>query len=132
MQKKLGYNKIEKLKSRKLIQQLFSEGKSFTVFPLKFFFMPAKEPLDFFVKTGVGASSRNFKKAVNRNYIKRLLRETYRTHKLPLHEYLQQRNKQIVLFILYIDKTLPDFITLSAKMPAALQRLMKELDEKSA
>lgn len=131
MQKKLGYTKIEKLKSRKLIQELFSEGKSFNVFPLKVFFMPVAQPLDFFIKLGVGASSRNFKKAVNRNFIKRLLRETYRTHKLPLLEYLKQRNKQVVVFILYVDKVLPDFTTLSAKMPIALQKLMKELDEKS-
>lgn len=129
MGKTFTYSRQEKLKSRKLTEQVFKQGKTFTVFPLKVFYAIPTQPLDFNVKVGVGASSRNFKKAVHRNYVKRLLREAYRTEKLPLHQFLQQQNKQVAVFILYLDKTLPTFNVIKAKMPLALQRLARELNE---
>lgn len=114
------------------MQQLFSEGKSFTVFPVKVIYLEVKTPLDFPIKAGVGASGRNFKKAVQRNRIKRLLRESYRTEKLPLLEFLTQKNKQVVVFFLLIDKVLPVHHTINNKMNIAIERLIKELNEKSA
>jgi ribonuclease P protein component len=131
MANQFSYGKEEKLKGRKLLEGLFSGGKSFTIFPLKVFYLVPKEPLDFYVKVGVGASSRNFKKAVDRNRVKRLLREAYRTEKLPLHLFLQENNRQVAVFILYIDKTLPEYKTVKAKMPVVLQRLIKQLHEKA-
>jgi ribonuclease P protein component len=127
--KPFSYNKKEKLKSRKLLDQVFKEGKTFTVFPLKLFYLQPAEKMDFFIKTGVGVSGRNFKKAVQRNHVKRLLREAYRTEKTPLHNFLQQQNSQAVVFILYIDKTLPVFTTVKEKMPVALKRLVNALNE---
>lgn len=129
MAKPFSYNKQEKLKSRKLLEQIFREGKTITVFPLKLFYLQPAEKLDFYVKTGVGVSGRNFKKAVQRNHIKRLLREAYRTEKTLLHNFLQQQNTQAVVFILYIDKTLPVFATIKNKMPVALKRLVNALNE---
>ena len=85
--------------------------------------------LDFGVKAAVGVSSRNFKKAVQRNRIKRLLREGYRTEKLPLHQHLEQTHKQLIIFILYIDKVMPDYKTIKEKMPFIVERLIKKLDE---
>jgi len=129
LSKPFSYNKQEKLKSRKLIEQLFKEGRTFTVFPLKVFYLVPAEKLDFYVKTGVGTSSRNFKKATQRNFVKRVLREAYRTEKTPLHEFLQLKNKQAAVFILYIDKAQPVFSTIKAKMPVAIKRLIHELNE---
>jgi ribonuclease P protein component len=128
MAKQFSYGRQEKLKSRKLIEQLFSRGKSFTVFPLKVLYLRPDEPMDFHVKAGVGASGRIFKKAVERNRIKRLLREAYRTEKQPLCKFLQDANKQAAIFILYIDKAMPVYKTIKDKMPVALNRLIKELN----
>jgi ribonuclease P protein component len=47
MAKQFSYGKEEKLKSRKLTEQLFSKGKTFTVFPLKVFYLPVSETMDF-------------------------------------------------------------------------------------
>jgi len=127
--KPFSYNKKEKLKSRKLLDKVFKEGKTFTVFPLKMFYLQPAEKMDFHIKTGVGVSGRNFKKAVQRNHVKRLLREAYRTEKTPLHNFLLQQNSQAVVFILYIDKTLPVFTTVKSKMPVALKRLVNALNE---
>ncbi len=93
--------------------------------------LPA-QPLDNCVKAGVGASSRNFKRAVDRNRVKRLLREVYRTEKLPLYQFLEEHNLQAAIFILYIDKVLPDFTILKEKMPHIIKRLIKELHAKAA
>ena len=112
-----------------MLDQVFKEGKTFTVFPLKLFYLQPADKMDFYIKTGVGVSGRNFKKAVQRNQVKRLLREAYRTEKTPLHSFLQQQNRQAVVFILYIDKTLPVYTTVKNKMPVALKRLVNALNE---
>ena len=113
------------------MEGLFAGGKTFTVFPLKIFYMLPGEELDYHIKTGVGASGRNFKKAVDRNRIKRLLREAYRTEKLPLHLFLKEHNLQLAIFILYVDKSLPDYAVVKEKMSLLLQRLIKELHAKA-
>ena len=83
-----SYNKFEKLKSRKQIELLFAQGKSISSFPVKVFYLPVVHTPEHPVQVGVGVSARNFKKAVDRNTIKRRMREAYRLHKLPLHEHL--------------------------------------------
>ena len=129
MAKTFTYNKKEKLKSRKQLEALFSKGKTFLLFPVKVFYLLPETPLDNVVKTGVGASSRTFKKAVQRNRIKRLLREAYRLNKHPLHQFLQTHNRQLVVFLLYIDKQLPKKNSIQPKMPVILEKLMSELSK---
>jgi ribonuclease P protein component len=132
MAKIFSYGRNEKLKSRKLMQELFSKGKTFTVYPVKIFYMQPDGELDHPVKVGVGTSTRYFKKAVERNRIKRLLREIYRIEKLPLHKYLNSSGKQVVIFFLYVDKSMPQFSELKTKIHLALHKLIKQLNEASA
>jgi ribonuclease P protein component len=122
MAKLFSYQAKEKLKSRKLMDQLFAVGKSVSVFPVKAMFNETDAALDFPVKAGVGVSSRNFKKAVDRNRIKRLMRESYRTQKQLLH-FTETAPKQKLLFFLYIGKELPDAALIQTKMAAALQKI---------
>lgn len=76
------YSEREKLKSKKLIEALFIEGKSIKSFPLRLVYVQAELPEKrLFVQAGVSVSKRNFKLAVSRNRIKRLMRESYRLHK---------------------------------------------------
>ena len=130
MAKEFSYNKQEKLKSKKQIDHVFKSGKSFTVFPVKVFFVFTDEQ-DNIIKTGVGVSSRFFKKAVHRNRIKRLLREAYRTEKLPLHAFLNNNDKKLTVFLLFIDKTIPEYTLLKEKMQLCIQRLVHEVDIKN-
>lgn len=83
--KDFTYSKSEKLKSRKTIDLLFSNGKSVSKFPLRLVYAPsegAKEKVLF----GVSVSKKYFKNASDRNYLKRVLRECYRLNKHLLHE----------------------------------------------
>ncbi len=128
MAKTFSYNKVEKLKSRKLLEQLFANGKSFLVFPIKVFYLPVTDGATVsLVQVGVGTSSRNFKHAADRNRIKRLIREAYRLNKLPLHEFLTTQQKKVAVFFLYIDKALPQENIVQQKMPLVLDKLMKQL-----
>lgn len=75
-----SYPKTEKLKKKKTIDLLFSEGQTVTKYPLRLVYVKtaSEEPA---LQMGVSVSKRYFKKAVDRNYFKRVLRETYRLNK---------------------------------------------------
>ena len=122
-----SYNKFEKLKSRKQIELLFAKGKSISAFPVKVFYLPVEHTPVHSVQVGVGVSARNFKKAVDRNTIKRRMREAYRLHKLPLHEHLVAQQKSVAVFILWIDKQMPTTAALQDLMPTVIEKLIKQL-----
>ena len=84
------YPKKEKLKSKTTIDLLFSEGNSVSKFPLRLVYVENKEPNAELMKMGVSVSKKYFKKAVDRNYFKRVLRETYRLNKHLLLDNLDQ------------------------------------------
>lgn len=84
------YPKHEKLKSKTTIDVLFSEGKSVSKYPLRLVYVPVALEDDAPLKMGVSVSKKYFKKAVDRNYFKRVLRETYRLNKKLLLENLEQ------------------------------------------
>lgn len=74
------YPKHEKLKSHTLIDALFTEGKSVAKYPLRLVYMPVPDAAEE-IQMGVSVSKKYFKKATQRNYYKRVLRETYRHNK---------------------------------------------------
>lgn len=118
-----SYGKKEKLKSRKELDALFNGGKSFLVFPVKIFYTQ-QEATSALIKTGVGVSSRYFKKATDRNRVKRLLREAYRTEKAPLMEVIENGHTSLNVFLLYVDKTLPEYSNLKKVMASIMQKLI--------
>ena len=80
------YPKNEKLKSKRTIDLLFSEGKSVSKYPLRLVFVENPTEEKELIKMGVSVSKRYFKHAVDRNYFKRVLRECYRLNKHILVE----------------------------------------------
>jgi ribonuclease P protein component len=78
------------------------------------------------IVAGVGVSSRNFKKAVDRNRIKRLLRESYRLQKNLLAG-LQITGKNWQLFFMYTGKELPELAVIHAKMELLMCKLVEQL-----
>lgn len=85
------YPKNEKLKSKNTIDLLFSEGKSVSKYPLRLVFVENPLEEQEIIKMGVSVSKKYFKKAVDRNYFKRVLRETYRLNKHLLLENTEQK-----------------------------------------
>ena len=127
------YSKQEKLKSRKALEQLFAKGKSFSVFPIKVFYTVSDVSVSdaALVQAGVGVSSRIFKKAHDRNKVKRLLREVYRTQKHPLYASMVAKQAQLNVFFLYIGKELPVFADLQIAMEKTLEKLIRKISEPS-
>ena len=81
-----SYPKAEKLKSKKIIDLLFSEGKSVSKYPLRLVYVKYDFEEDVPLKLAVSVSKKYFKNAVDRNYFKRVLRECYRLNKHLLVE----------------------------------------------
>lgn len=84
------YPKKERLKSKTTIGLLFSEGKSVSKYPLRLVYRQAEVAAEEKIKIGVSVSKKYFKKAVDRNYFKRVLRETYRLNKHLLLDNIQE------------------------------------------
>ncbi|MCL8008145.1 ribonuclease P protein component [Gelidibacter japonicus] len=118
-----SFRKIEKLKGKKLIEKLFSEGQSVAAYPLRLVYLKTNFDDPVKIKTGVSVSKRNFKKAVDRNRIKRLMREAYRLNK---SEYFNNIPDQYAFMILYIGKTQTDFETVSKKMKTLMDAFLKQ------
>jgi ribonuclease P protein component len=121
------YKKQEKLKSKKLIKLLFEEGKKISVFPIMLLYLQVKHDSNYLVQAGVTVSKKNFKSAVDRNRIKRLLRETYRLNKPFLYEKLE--NKYIFMFI-YLGKKELKYQLLDEKMKAVLDQFQNIIAKK--
>jgi ribonuclease P protein component len=132
--KQFSLGKNERLKSRKLIEQLFKEGKSFNTFPFRVYYLTEKQIINnqystFHVQFGVGVSSKNFKKAVDRNKIKRWTREAWRLQKNILTDLLNKENKHLSVFFIYTPKELQDYKTIYTKTGLIINKLAKLINE---
>lgn len=112
---KLTYNKDEKLKSKKAIEALFLKGKSVSAYPLRLVYLKN----DDINKIGVSVSKKNFKRAVDRIRIKRLLREAYRLNKTLL---IDNNITGYSFMILYNSKDMPDFELINTKIRAVFTK----------
>lgn len=121
------YSKKEKLKSKKLIDQLFTEGQSVSVFPLRLVYLSTPFEDHVIAKTGVSVSKRNFKTAVDRNKIKRLLREAYRLNKA---DFFNNLTTQHAFMILYIGKDKPTFTQVETIMKMLFEKFSSKVSEK--
>jgi ribonuclease P protein component len=119
------FHKNEKLKSLKLIEQLFAQGQSVVVHPLRMVYIKTDFDTDIKIKAGVSVSKRHFKKAVDRNRIKRLIREAYRLQKAV---YINNISEQYALMILYIGKEKSDFETISKKMTQLIDKFITNIN----
>jgi ribonuclease P protein component len=133
VRKQFTLGKEERLKSRKQIENLFDKGKSFVVAPFRIYYIINSEvPIqrgESGLKFGVGVSAKKFKKAVDRNRIKRLTREAWRLQKNDIKEKVGETQRQLNVFLIYTGKELPDFTTVKDKVAIALKKLSDKIDE---
>jgi ribonuclease P protein component len=121
---KASYSKIEKLKSKALIDKLFDEGKTITNFPLRLVYLGTEFDESIVAKCGVSVGKRNFKNAVDRNRVKRLMREAYRLNK---NVYFNNITTQYALMILYIGNDKPTFKQIHIAMNALLKKFVEKV-----
>jgi ribonuclease P protein component len=130
------YQKTDKLKSRKQTQHLFSTGQAINVFPIRLIYTiepiestAANLSLTSVLQAGVGAPSRTFRKAVQRNRVKRLLREAYRLEKPNFISQAALDNKRVNLFFLYTDALVLTQVEIQGKLKEALLILVTKLNK---
>src|SRR5687767_2812315 len=95
------FRKQERLSGKKKIEELMEKGNSFSKFPFRVVWKEADNGVSPRAQIAISVSKRNFKKAVDRNRIKRQIREAYRTGKQPLYEHLEAKNKKIIFMVIY-------------------------------
>ena len=114
----------EKLKKKNLITELFASGKSASVFPLKMIYLQYDHHSPFKIQAGVSVSKRNFKKAVDRIRIKRLMRESYRKNKYLLYEN-EDTKKHLMMFI-YQGKNEVSYELMEEKMNQLIEKFLQK------
>ncbi|MGM0581914.1 MAG: ribonuclease P protein component [Bacteroidota bacterium] len=120
-----SFKKTERLHHRNDIQELFEKGSSFYLYPFKVIYIA--EPLDSKIKPQqllISVPKRKFKKAPDRNFIKRQVREAYRHHKNLIDP--EKLNKSLRIAYIYTsDKKMPS-AALTKKLKKTLERLHQE------
>ena len=116
----------EKLKSKKLIEVLFAEGKSVKIFPIRMIYHPIEHyceesPL----QVGFVVPKRGFKLAVDRNHLKRLMREGYRLNKPYFTDKIGQR--YVVMFVYMGNKQLTTE-QIHEKMKSLLEKFVERIN----
>ena len=116
--RKYTFPKDEKLTSEKVIQELFEKGSSFYLYPFKVFFMPHPDQEQRAHQILITVSRKLFTKAVDRNQIKRRMREAYRLNK-PFPEIPK---KLVIAYIYSVKEKLP-----AAQLKERLGKTFKRL-----
>lgn len=121
-----NYPKNEKLKSKITIGLLFSEGKSVSKYPLRLVYHSRALGDEQQLKVGVSVSKKYFKKAVDRNYFKRLLRESYR---LNQHLLKQQLDQPYALMLFYQSKDRLSFEEINTKTIQLFEKFLAQVQD---
>lgn len=123
----MRFGKKYKLCSDKQIQTVFESKQSVKSYPFVIHYADIPLHTDVPFQITISAPKRNFKKAHERNRIKRLLRESIRQNKLILETFLKENNKQVALFMIYTAREEVQFEILQKKMKQILNQLIKEI-----
>jgi ribonuclease P protein component len=121
-----SFNKGERLTGYKSISALFQSGRGLNVPPFRFIYLPASgEPVP--VRTAITVPKRLFRKAVERNLLKRRIREAYRQQKSAIYKQLSQKEIAIHLVIQYQHREILPYHVLAEALQKGLDQLMSEL-----
>ena len=112
----------------KRITRVFTQGEAFICYPLRVVFLIDKKNSAETAQVMVSVPKKRFKRAVKRNRIKRLLRETYRHNKQSFVDKLEQKQLQIQVAFNYVSDEELDFLAIDKKMKISLQKLIEKIE----
>lgn len=123
------FKKEERLYKRKNIEALFSKGAFFFSFPFKIIWLETEKQQDFPAKLLISVPKRNFKRAVDRNRVKRLIREAYRKNKGLLYGALEFQNIYLNFAIIYTQKEIFSYQEIESSIIVMLEKLNKAYEK---
>ena len=123
------FSKEERLCSRKLIDLLFKNGSSFLLYPFRISYLLTDSPHSFPVQVVINVSKKRFKRAVDRNLIKRRSREAYRLQKeLQLYLPLADRKDLLLLSLQFVGKQIYNHSFFEKKLAGVFKRLISNIE----
>ena len=123
------FKKVERLCSQKIIDALFKQGSSFFIRPFKVTWLNIPIDSKYPAQILITVSKNQFKKAVDRNKIKRQIRESYRKNKSFFYESLLQHNSQCVFALSFVAKEKVSYQEIESKIILILRRLQEEYEK---
>ncbi|NPA42404.1 MAG: ribonuclease P protein component [Chlorobi bacterium] len=122
--KPLGLPKAYRIKRKKIMDALIGEGESLFLYPFKLIYKEMPLPEDVPFQMAVGVSKKRFRKAVRRNRVRRLVRESFRLeqHRLP-------SDRQLALLIVYVGKEEEKFDFMRRRMARLLDMLTQKFKD---
>ena len=128
-------NKTERLKSRKLIGSLFEKGKRLYAHPLKMVYLINNiEEADSLIKFAVTVPKKKFPLAVDRNLIKRRIREAYRNNKHELNTLISDQEGRFQVSFMFIQASdyIEEYSAIEKNVVILLQKLQRRLEKEKA
>ena len=122
------FKRPERLKSPRLIGELINSGDTITVFPLKLFWKLGLNDQAVSARVAIAVPGRNIKNAVDRNLIKRRIREAYRLNKHNMLEFLSDKNLCLIFVLLYLPKTVCSYQQISEALIKILMNVPNHLE----
>ena len=126
---KFTFKKDERLCSKKIMQQLFAKGRSFSENPIRVVYLPVALTGNYPVQIMISVPKKKFKSAVTRNRIKRQMREAYRLNKNVIYQHLKNKNQQLAVTLIFTGKEMVDYAQIEHKIILSLQRLVRNYGE---
>lgn len=122
---RLTFPKAQKLCHRKDIDLLFDKGDSFFTHPFKIVYKETERTEESSVRLLISVPKKNIRSSVERNRVKRLIREAYRLNKQSLIQVLQDNQKCLQIAFVYTGKQLPDFQSVEKSLLKILDKLIQ-------
>jgi ribonuclease P protein component len=112
-----------RLKSRDALNSVFEHGKKVKAWPVVLHYFETKLPEPVPCQAAVSVGKKRFKRAVDRNRIKRLMREAWRLEKVPLEKALHEQGKQLAIVFIYVGNELPTFDAIQLSVQSVLKKM---------
>lgn len=127
-----SFKKEERLCNIQLIEKLYDNGSYFLVYPFRIIWLSCEANSKFPVQVLISVPKKKFKRALDRNLLKRRIREIYRIQKSEnLFPFFNERSEKIVLGINYIGNEIAEYASMEKKFNTAMLRLKKNISEQT-